>query len=513
MATTTLVILDGWGLRDDPDFNAIAAARTPVWDDLLERFPHSRLVTSGMAVGLPDGQMGNSEVGHMNLGAGRTVYQSLTRINRAVADGSFHENRVLLNHMHATRQRNGALHVLGLLSDGGVHSHCKHIEAMCRMAAREGLDRVYVHAFLDGRDTAPRAARDSLDALQDTLHGIGTGRIVSLIGRYLAMDREQRWERTQQAWQLIVEGCGDWRFATASEGLDAAYSRDEDDEFVQPTVIAGHDEQPVCLRPEDGVVFMNFRPDRSRQLVQALTVPDFDRFDRSWALPAAQLVTLTRYSQDLTCPVAFAPESLRNGLGEYLAIKGRSQLRLAETEKYAHVTFFFNGGREEPFSGERRVLIPSPAVPSYDLQPEMSAYEVTSRLVKEIASGEHDLIVCNFANGDMVGHTGSFPAAIRAVEVLDECLGRVVAAVLENGGECLITADHGNVEHMLDMESGQRHTSHTTGPVPLVCVSHRADRFRLRDGGLSDVAPTLLELMQLPAPVEMQGRSLIEWKR
>lgn len=513
MTTTTLIILDGWGLRDESEFNAIAAAQTPVWDDLMARYPHSQIVTSGMAVGLPDGQMGNSEVGHMNLGAGRTVHQNLTRINRAVADGSFYKNRALLNLLHAARQRGGALHVLGLLSDGGVHSHREHIEAVCRMAAREGMQRVYIHAFLDGRDTAPRAARESLESLQATLAELGTGRLASVVGRYFAMDRDQRWDRTLQAWQLVVEGSGDWRYATGTQALEAAYGRDENDEFVPPTVIATPEEEVARICPEDAVVFMNFRPDRSRQLVKALTAQDFDHFDRSWALPCAQMLTLTRYADDLECPVAFPPQALRNVLGEYVSSLGKSQLRIAETEKYAHVTFFFNGGREEAFPGEQRVLVPSPSVASYDLQPEMSAREVTDLLVEQIRGGGQELIICNYANADMVGHTGNFPAAISAVEVVDECLGRVVDSVLETGGECLITADHGNVEQMYDPSSGQRHTAHTTGPVPLVCVSPRADSLRLRDGGLCDIAPTLLELMQLPAPVEMNGRSLIEWHR
>jgi 2,3-bisphosphoglycerate-independent phosphoglycerate mutase len=374
--TRTLIILDGWGIRKSSEFNAIAAANTPVWDRLLADYPNSRIVTSGMAVGLPAGQMGNSEVGHMNLGAGRTVYQHFTRINKAVQDGSFVANRTLQHLMLGVAERGGALHVLGLLSEGGVHSHASHIEAVCAMAASQGLKRVYVHAFLDGRDTPPRDSSRSISNLECMLKARGCGRLVSIIGRYYAMDRDQRWERTEKAWRLIVEGQGERQFPDGMTALRAAYACGEDDEFVAPTVIAAAGEKPVTIAPDDSAVFMNFRPDRARQLVHSLIDTQFEEFPRLTAIAPNRLVTLTPYSDDVPCKAAFIAESLRNGLGEYLANTGRTQLRIAETEKYAHVTFFFNGGREKPFAGESRILVPSPNVASYDLQPEISAVAI-----------------------------------------------------------------------------------------------------------------------------------------
>ncbi|HLA30229.1 MAG TPA: 2,3-bisphosphoglycerate-independent phosphoglycerate mutase [Pseudomonas sp.] len=505
MTTRSLIILDGIGLRQEAEANALAAARTPTLDALFERFPSSRIATSGLAVGLPEGQMGNSEVGHMNLGAGRVVYQSLTRIDQAMADGEFASNPALVELLDGARRRGGAVHLLGLLSPGGVHSHGEQIAAACRVLVERGIQRFYVHAFLDGRDTPPKSAQGFIAQLEAELAALGRGRIASLIGRYYAMDRDNRWERIAAAHGLIVEGRAEFQADSAEQGLQAAYGRGESDEFVRATAIG----QPVEVAAEDALLFMNFRPDRARQLCQALIEPAFTGFARSRVIDKRRLLTLTRYSEQLDGPCAFPPQALANSLGEYLAALGKTQLRIAETEKYAHVTFFFNGGREQPFAGEQRILIPSPNVASYDLQPQMSAPELTARLVEAIHSQAFDLIVCNYANGDMVGHTGSFAAAVQAVEALDGCLAQVVEATLAAGGECLISADHGNVEQMRDAASGQAHTAHTLNPVPLILVSGRAGQFRLGDGRLCDIVPTLLELMGLPVPAQMDGRSLL----
>jgi 2,3-bisphosphoglycerate-independent phosphoglycerate mutase len=503
MTTRTLVILDGIGLRQETSSNAFAAARKPTLDSLFERFPNSRIATSGMAVGLPEGQMGNSEVGHMNLGAGRVVYQSFTRINKAIEDGDFAKNPELVQLVHDCKARGGAVHLMGLLSPGGVHSHSAQIIATCRILADQGVEHIYVHAFLDGRDTPPKSADASIAELEEALTRIGRGRIVSLIGRYFALDRDNRWERVEAAYRLVVEGKAEYNFADARNALKAAYGRGESDEFVNASSIG----KQAKVTSNDALIFMNFRPDRARQLCQALVMPKFNEFSRTSIFPKNQMLTLTRYSSELDGPCAFPPADIANSLGEYLAGLGKQQLRIAETEKYAHVTFFFNGGREEPFPGEARMLIPSPKVASYDMQPEMSAPELTDRLVDAINSNVYDLIVCNYANGDMVGHTGSFDAAVKAVEVLDSCLARVVEAALASGGECLITADHGNVEQMRDVDSGQAHTAHTLNPVPLILVSTR--NASLKDGRLCDIAPTLLQLMNLPIPSEMDGISLL----
>jgi 2,3-bisphosphoglycerate-independent phosphoglycerate mutase len=505
MSTRTLIILDGIGLRQEADANAFVAARTPTLDGLFEQYPHSRIATSGLAVGLPEGQMGNSEVGHMNLGAGRVVYQNFTRINKAIADGEFAGNPALSELLDSARRRGGAVHLLGLLSAGGVHSHSEQIIAACRVLAARGIERFYVHAFLDGRDTPPKSAQADIAGLEAELARLGGGRIASLIGRYYAMDRDNRWERIEAAHGLIVDGRAEFRAGSAEQALTAAYARGESDEFVKATAVG----QSVAVAAEDALIFMNFRPDRARELCQALVDPGFDAFERSQVIAKQRLLTLTRYSDRLDGPCAFPPMALTNSLGEYLAGLGKTQLRIAETEKYAHVTFFFNGGREQPFAGEERILIASPNVASYDLQPEMSAPELTDCLVEAIQGRAFELIVCNYANGDMVGHTGSFAAAVQAVEVLDQCLARVVEASLASGGECLITADHGNVEQMCDAQSGQAHTAHTLNPVPLILVSGRAGQFRLADGRLCDIAPTLLQLMGLPLPQEMDGASLL----
>lgn len=505
MSARTLIILDGVGLRDAKESNAFAAANTPVFDALFQDYPSAQISTSGMAVGLPEGQMGNSEVGHMNLGAGRVVYQSFTRINKAIADGEFARNEALDALLTRVRHTNGAVHLMGLLSPGGVHSHVDQIIATCKILVAKGVERFYVHAFLDGRDTPPRSASESIQALEHALTALGAGRIATVVGRYYALDRDNRWQRIEAAYKLVSSGEASYQSASALKALHAAYERDESDEFVKATVIG----PAVRMEAGDGVMFLNFRPDRARELSQALIAAEFEHFERAVVVDPDRFLTLTQYSKDLQSPCAFAPESLKNSIGEYLGNLGKSQLRIAETEKYAHVTFFFNGGREEAFIGEERILIPSPDVASYDQKPEMSAFELTDRLVDAIKDNRFDLIVCNYANGDMVGHTGDFGAAVKAVETLDQCLRRVVEATLESGGECLITADHGNVEQMLDPQSGQAHTAHTLNPVPLIYVSDKASDCQLRDGRLCDIAPTLLHLMKLPIPAEMEGQSLL----
>ncbi len=501
-----LLILDGWGHRDDPADNALAQATLPHWRRLWALSPHTLIHTEGRHVGLPDGQMGNSEVGHMNLGAGRIVYQDLTRIDAAIGDGSFFENPELRAACEAVVEDGGTLHVMGLLSPGGVHSHERQIFAMLELAGRAGVERVAVHAFLDGRDMPPQSAQPSLAALQARCDALGNARIASISGRYYAMDRDQRWERLHRAWDAIVNAQSDFRALDAQAALAAAYARGENDEFVAPTVIAPADAESAPMADGDAVVFMNFRADRARQLTAAFVDPEFAGFeDRRPRL--ARFVCLTGYDARLPAPVAFAPDNLAHTLGEVLAERGLTQLRIAETEKYAHVTFFFSGGREAPYPGEDRILVPSPKVATYDLQPEMSCPELTARLVDAIGSGRYDVIVCNIANPDMVGHTGNLAAAILAAEAVDAAIGAITAAVRKVDGALLVTADHGNLEMMRDPATGQPHTAHTVGPVPLVYVGDRAAT--LRDGGaLRDVAPTILDLLGLPQPAEMTGRSL-----
>ncbi|WP_407353096.1 2,3-bisphosphoglycerate-independent phosphoglycerate mutase [Luteimonas sp. R10] len=500
-----LLILDGWGHREDPRDNALALAEIPNWRRLYQAHPHTLIHTEGRFVGLPDGQMGNSEVGHMNLGAGRIVYQELTRIDAAIEDRSFFDNAELVAACDAASSGDpggGTLHVLGLLSPGGVHSHESHVFAMLELAAQRGVPKVAVHAFLDGRDTPPRSAAESLRALQAKCDALGNARIASVGGRYYAMDRDKRWDRVRKAWDAIVEARGE-RAPDALAALQAAYAREENDEFVLPTVLDGAD----GIADGDAVVFMNFRADRARQLSAAFVAPEFDGFDARRPR-LARFVCLTEYDATLPAPVAFAPDHLPNTLGEVLAARGLTQLRIAETEKYAHVTFFFSGGREEPYAGEERILVPSPKVATYDLQPEMSCPEVTSRLLEAIGSDRFDVVICNFANPDMVGHTGDLQAAIRAVETVDQALGEVVEAARAKGGEVLVTADHGNVEMMRDPETGQPHTSHTVGPVDLVYVGDRDGGLR-GGGALRDLAPTILDLLGLEQPREMTGRSLL----
>ncbi len=500
-----LMILDGFGHSENPEFNAIHAARTPVYDRLLATQPHGLISGSGMDVGLPEGQMGNSEVGHMNLGAGRVVYQDFTRVTKSIRDGEFFNNPSICTAVDKAVGAGKAVHILGLLSDGGVHSHQDHLVAMAELAARRGAEKIYLHAFLDGRDTPPKSAQASIELMQATFTRLGKGRIASLIGRYFAMDRDNRWDRVQQAYELIVDGQAQYRSDYAVDGLIAAYERGESDEFVKATTIG----EPVRVEDGDAVVFMNFRADRARELTRCFVEPDFDGFQRARVPQLAGFVMLTQYAASIPAPSAFTPEALTNVLGEYLAKNGKTQLRIAETEKYAHVTFFFSGGREEPFEGEERILIPSPKVATYDLQPEMSAPEVTDRIVEAIEQQRYDVIVVNYANGDMVGHTGVFEAAVKAVECLDGCMGRIVNALEKVGGEALITADHGNVEQMEDVMTGQAHTAHTCEPVPFIYVGKRPAR--IREGGvLADVAPTLLTLLGLPIPPEMTGHSIVE---
>ena len=498
-----LLILDGWGHREETADNALALAKLPHWRGLLATCPHTLIHTEGRHVGLPDGQMGNSEVGHMNLGAGRIVYQDLTRIDAAIEDGSFFGNPELTAACEAVKQTGATLHVIGLLSPGGVHSHERHIFAMLELAARFEVAKVAVHALLDGRDTPPRSAEASLRALQALCERLGNARIASVGGRYFAMDRDHRWARVRRGWDAIVEAQAECYSHDALAALQAAYARGENDEFVAPTVLDGS--QPI--RDGDAVVFMNFRADRARQLSAAFVAPGFDGFDaRRPAL--SRFVCLTEYDAKLPAPVAFAPDDLRHTFGELLAEQGMTQLRIAETEKYAHVTFFFSGGRETPFAGEQRILVPSPKVATYDLQPEMSCAEVTTRLVDAIVTQRYDAIICNLANPDMVGHSGILEAAIRAAEAVDAAIGRIVAAVRQAGGALVITADHGNLEMMRDPVTGQPHTAHTVGPVPLVYLGDR--QVTLRGGGaLRDVAPTLLDLLGLSQPAEMTGASLL----
>ncbi len=505
---TALLILDGWGVSDSTEHNAIQAAHTPVWDRIWSQSPTARVATSGLAVGLPDGQMGNSEVGHMNIGAGRIVYQNFTRISKAVADGELLQNPALVTAMDAAIAQGRAVHIFGLLSPGGVHSHELHIHALCRMAVGRGAKQLFVHAILDGRDMPPRSAEPSLALLEKQLAELGSGAIATVVGRYYAMDRDNRWDRVQKAYDTMTLGETPYRYTRASDALSAAYERDENDEFVQASVIVDAADQPVgVIRDGDAVICANFRPDRSREITRAFVESDFEGFERACWPQLSGFVMLTEYAATIPAACAFPPSSIHNGLGEYMASLGRTQLRIAETEKYAHVTFFFNGGREEPYVGEDRILVPSPQVATYDLQPEMSAPQVTDKLVEAIDAGKYDLIVCNYANPDMVGHTGKFDAAVKAVEAVDHCVGRVLEALARAGGQALITADHGNVEMMADPETGQAHTAHTNWPVGLVYVGSRhAD---LNDGCLADLAPTLLGLMDLPVPAEMDGKSLL----
>lgn len=507
---TVLIILDGWGHRENPEDNAIVNGKTPVWDNLWKNAPHTLISSSGLDVGLPQGQMGNSEVGHMSLGAGRVVYQNITRIDQAIADGDFDTNPAYVSAIDKANEAGGAVHIMGLLSAGGVHSHEQQIEAAIRLADKRGAKRVYLHAFLDGRDTPPRSAQASLQKFDHLFASLGCGRTASMIGRYYAMDRDNRWERIERGYNLLTQAKADYQFDNALDALEAAYQRDENDEFVLPTSLRAEGEEAAVISDNDAVLFMNFRADRARQLTHAFVDKDFSHFEREVTPQLADFVMTTEYAADIQTSCAFPPHSLKNVLGDYLAQLGKTQLRIAETEKYAHVTFFFSGGREALFEGEDRVMVPSPDVATYDLQPEMSAPELTDKLITAISSHKYDLIVCNYANGDMVGHTGNYEAAIKAVETLDVCLGRIQGALQEAGGEALVTADHGNCEQMMDYVSGQKHTQHTTEKVPLVYMGARAAILDPAGGKLADMAPTLLAMMNIAQPPEMTGKNLIE---
>ena len=502
-----LVVLDGWGLRRAREHNAVALARTPAYDEILERFPHTSLIASGHLVGLPADQMGNSEVGHMNLGAGRIVYQDISRIDAAIQSGEFASNDILTAAMVRCRDRH-ALHLVGLLSDGGVHSHQRHLEALLELAGAEGIARVFVHALTDGRDTPPNAGVEYLAALEKTMSRVGVGRVASVGGRYFAMDRDRRWERTQRAYDAIVSG-GTRTTRSATEWVEASYADGVTDEFVEPAAVVDAEDRPLGpMQDGDSVVVFNFRSDRARQLTRALAFEAFDGFERG-RRPVLSCTTLTEYDRTFGLPAAFPPQTFSGNLAEVLAANGVTNLRLAETEKYAHVTYFFNSGEERPYTGEDRLLVPSPKVATYDLQPAMSAAKITAQLVRDVDTAAHQVIICNFANADMVGHTGKLDAAIEAVGTLDRCLGRIVTAVRAAGGAVVVTADHGNAELLWDRERRCPHTAHTLNLVPLIVIDEQAEAVPLRMGGsLRDVAPTLLALLGLEPTAEMTGRDL-----
>ena len=505
--TTLLLILDGFGINENNEANAVAGAKKPNIDAIMKKYPTVKGYASGMDVGLPDGQMGNSEVGHLNMGAGRIVYQQLTSITKAILDGDFFKNAALVKAMNVCKENNSALHLFGLLSDGGVHSHIEHLYGLLEMAKKEGLSKVYVHAFLDGRDTPPTSAKGFMEQLVAKMNEIGVGKVASISGRYYAMDRDNRWERVEQAYNAIALGKG----AEAADPVKAiadSYANDKNDEFVMPTVITENGKAIGKIKPEDSIIFFNFRPDRAREMTRVFCDPEFDGFERERI--GAAFTTFTQY--DITMPnaeVCFLPEALTNTFGEFLAKNGKTQLRIAETEKYAHVTFFFNGGVEEPNKGEERILVKSPKVATYDLQPEMSAFEVSDKLVDAIKSDKYDVIIVNFANPDMVGHTGIQDAAVKAVESVDECVGKAYEALLSVDGQMFICADHGNVEQLLDYETGAPFTAHTTNPVPFILVNYDKDYTLAENGCLADIAPTLIEMMGMAKPAEMTGKSLL----
>lgn len=504
-----LMILDGWGYSPEEKGNAIALANTHNLDRLVEEYPDILLIASGEDVGLPEGQMGNSEVGHLNIGAGRVVYQDLTRINRDIANGDFFRNPVLLEAINNAKEKGSDLHLMGLFSYGGVHSHMNHLRALIEFAKNEGLDRIYIHAFLDGRDVPPRAALDDMKEHVRFCESTGCARTATVSGRYYAMDRDTRWDRTQAAYDALTQGVG-FRSADPISAVSEGYERGEDDEFIKPTVIVDENGEPVTtVKDNDSVIFFNFRPDRARQLTYAFVNEDFEGFERK-VHPDVHYVCMTEYDEKLTAPIAFPLEELKNTLGEVLSKAGIKQLRIAETEKYAHVTFFFNGGVEKQNEGEERCLIPSPKVATYDLKPEMSAYEVTEELIKRIDSDAYDVIILNLANMDMVGHTGIMEAAIKAVEAVDDCVGKIIDRLLKKGGEAIIMADHGNAEKMIDYctKEGRCHTAHTSNPVRFVYVTEEKG-ISLSKGRLSDVSPTILEILGIDQPAEMTGHSLI----
>ena len=505
-----LMILDGWGHREDTQSNAILAANTPVLDNLWATRPHTLISASGLDVGLPDGQMGNSEVGHVNLGAGRIVYQDFTRITKAINDGEFDSTPALVENIDKAVSAGKAVHIMGLLSPGGVHSHEDHIVASIKLAAKRGAKEVYFHGFLDGRDTPPRSAKASIERIEALFSELKCGRLASLIGRYYAMDRDNRWNRVEKAYNVIALAEGDFNFDNGVEALNAAYERDENDEFVAATTITPTGAAPASINDGDTLIFANFRADRAREITRAFVEPDFDGFARKRTPELSAFVMMTEYAADIDAPIAFGSTPLVNVLGEWFEKNNKTQLRISETEKYAHVTFFFSGGRESEFKGETRELIPSPQVATYDLQPEMNSEMLTDKLVAAIKSGKYDAIICNYPNGDMVGHSGVFEAAVKACEAVDSCIGRVVDALEEFGGEALITADHGNAEQMADLKTGQAHTAHTSEPVHFIYVGRDAEP--MQGKALSDVAPTMLHLMGMEQPSEMTGTPIMMLK-
>ena len=504
------MILDGWGHREDTQSNAILAANTPVLDNLWATRPHTLISASGLDVGLPDGQMGNSEVGHVNLGAGRIVYQDFTRITKAINDGEFDSTPALVENIDKAVSAGKAVHIMGLLSPGGVHSHEDHIVASIKLAAKRGAKEVYFHGFLDGRDTPPRSAKASIERIEALFSELKCGRLASLVGRYYAMDRDNRWNRVEKAYNVIALAEGDFNFDNGVEALNAAYERDENDEFVAATTITPTGAAPASINDGDTLIFANFRADRAREITRAFVEPDFDGFARKRTPALSAFVMMTEYAADIDAPIAFGSTPLVNVLGEWFEKNNKTQLRISETEKYAHVTFFFSGGRESEFKGETRELIPSPQVATYDLQPEMNSEMLTDKLVAAIKSGKYDAIICNYPNGDMVGHSGVFEAAVKACEAVDSCIGRVVDALEEFGGEALITADHGNAEQMADLKTGQAHTAHTSEPVHFIYVGRDAEP--MQGKALSDVAPTMLHLMGMEQPKEMTGTPIMMLK-
>tara|TARA_R110002096_G_scaffold247936_2_gene440322 strand:+ start:5927 stop:7516 length:1590 start_codon:yes stop_codon:yes gene_type:complete len=509
---TILIILDGWGHTDNTVYNAIYSANKPTWDRIWEDYPHTLISASGIDVGLPASQMGNSEVGHMNIGSGRIVDQEFTRITRALKDGSFYHNENLNSAFKNAAENNKAVHLLGLLSSGGVHSHEDHVYALMELAANCGVKTIYLHAFLDGRDTPPKCAEESIHNAQLKMKELGVGRFASIIGRHYAMDRNKRWDRTKLAYDLISQGKAEYQSVDPFIAVDMAYARGESDEFIKATAITKPGEAPITVDDGDVIVFANYRADRARQLARAFTKPTFKAFERERIPKLSAFISLTSYKANYEFPVAFPPVSMSNVFGEYIANLGLKQLRIAETEKYAHVTFFFNGGEERVFEGEDRILVPSPHVETYDKQPEMSADEITDRLIESIDSRKYDAIICNYANADMVGHTGDFKATISAIESIDKCLAKVIECAQKVGGEIIITADHGNAEQLkaytTEKIKSQAHTAHTNNFVPLIYIGRHAE-FLPDTGSLSDISPTMLNIMGIPQPEEMTGRSLL----
>ena len=508
-APLVLIVLDGWGIRAEREHNAIALARTPVYDELLARFPHAALVASGEAVGLPEGQMGNSEVGHTNMGAGRVVYQDLTRIDKSIREGEFTRSAPLVQAIDRCAGGRHALHLVGLVSDGGVHSHQRHLDAILAAAAAHRVPSVFVHVITDGRDTSPTGGIGYVGELESAMARLGTGRVATICGRYYAMDRDRRWERTKAATDAIVLGRATTVTRSALDTVRASYAAGITDEFITATVVVDADGQAIGpIRDGDSVVFFNFRADRMRQLTRAVALEDFDGFPRP-ERQAVHATTMTVYDRTFPLPVIFEPQTFSGNLADVLEAHGRTNLRLAETEKYAHVTYFFNCGREQPYRGEDRVLVPSQKVATYDLMPEMSAHGIADQLVEDVQARRHRVVICNFANADMVGHTGSIPATIAAVETLDRCLGRIVTAIRAAGGIAIITADHGNAEQMWDTELKAPHTAHTSNPVPVILCADAYVRRTLNDGSLRDIAPTMLGLLGIPLSGEMTGKTLI----